>query len=253
MTEASARVVVGHVLESFRIGSSVEVGCGYGHWTRSLSEAGIADTRAVDGPWTDRAQLVIPEGWFKVADLSQPLQLDRRFDLAVCLEVAEHVAAPAAPTLVESLAAASDLLLFGAAIPYQGGAGHINEQWPSWWRAKFDARGYEAFDIIRPRIWADRSIHYWYRQNTFVYVNRRNLTLMAAAREVESRISRSAMLFDAVHPEKFEEVASYESLAPKRLLRKLPSWVLNRVKLSLTGIDAYTALRRRASSAARPS
>jgi SAM-dependent methyltransferase len=251
MTMASAKAVTGLILDAFSVASSLEVGCGYGHWTRALVDAGVSDVFAVDGEWTDRSHLLFPQHQFRVAELSQPLALGRRFDLAVCLEVAEHVAAQHADVLVRSLVDASDLLLFGAAIPYQGGAGHINEQWPSWWRAKFDALGYEAFDIVRPRIWSDRAIHYWYRQNTFVYVSRGNASLLAIARELAARTSLSVLLFDAVHPEKFEEVASYESLAPKRLLRRLPSWLANRLRTRLTGIDTYT--RRRAASQARPS
>jgi hypothetical protein len=61
-------------------------------------------------------------------------------------------------------------VLFGAAIPGQGGVSHVNEQWPSWWRAKFAARGYEAFDVFRSRAWTTPGVAWWYRQNTFLYV-----------------------------------------------------------------------------------
>lgn len=233
MTGASAELIMSHVAGIFKPLSSIEVGCGNGHWTRAAINNGIADYLVVDGPWNRRKDLLVEERCFKEANLEVPLITEGAFDLAICLEVAEHVAKSAADVLVASLVASSDVVLFGAAIPYQGGYGHINEQWPSWWRDKFIAYGYEPFDIVRPVFWSDVKIHYWYRQNTFIYVRRDNDAAMAAATEAQREIYSRTVLFDAVHPEKFDEVASYRSIASKRLLRRLPAWVTMRVKARL--------------------
>ena len=162
-----------------------------------------------------------------------PLVLPNRFDLAICTEVAEHVKRESAAILVESLAQAADVIAFGAAIPMQGGHGHINEQWPSYWRALFAKSGYQAYDIVRPVHWSDREIHYWYRQNMFVYVKDTNTVAVSIAKELSNCPSEA--LFDAVLPEKFEEVASYESISFGRLMRRLPSWVSMRVQSKLLG------------------
>lgn len=232
-TGQSARAILPPIVELFDISSVVEVGCGNAHWTQAAIDAGATDYTVVDGPWNDRTDLLVDKDRFVTADLAVPLELGRRYDLAICLEVAEHVAAPHADKVVKSLTDHADIILFGAAIPFQGGYGHINEQWPSWWREKFEAAGYEAFDLVRPRVWEDRSLHYWYRQNAFVYVRRSDEGAIAKAAADERTLYHGRLFFDAVHPEKFEEVASYEAIAMKRLLRRLPSWIGMRVKQRL--------------------
>ena len=64
-------------------------------------------------------------------DLAQPLQIDRRFDLALSLEVAEHLPPECGSEFVQTLTDLSSVILFSAAIPFQGGTDHLNEQWPS--------------------------------------------------------------------------------------------------------------------------
>lgn len=230
-TGSSARSILPGLIARFDVSSLVEVGCGNGHWTRSAIEAGVEDWRVVDGPWNNRAHLLVDKDRFVEADLSRPLDLGRRFDMALCLEVAEHVAEASAEVLVRSLTAAADIVVFGAAIPLQGGHGHINEQWPSWWRGKFAAQGYRAFDLVRPLHWDDPAIHYWYRQNMFVYLRESRADLIGKAGP-----TRDIALFDAVHPEKFSEVASYESLVLKRLLKRLPGWFAGRLRSKLAGL-----------------
>lgn len=233
MTGESARRVLTPLVELFGAKSMVEVGCGNGHWTQAGIDAGISDYTVVDGPWNNRDHLLVDRANFVEARLEVPLVLPRRYDLAVCLEVAEHVRGDSAPTVVESLCNASDVVIFGAAIPLQGGYGHINEQWPSWWRPHFEALGYRPYDLVRPKHWNDRAIHYWYRQNMFVYVREANAEASRIAAAAQQ--AGSAALFDAVHPEKFEEVASYRSIAMKRLVKALPAWLGTRMRSKMAG------------------
>lgn len=230
-TGQSARAILPPLMEAFGTKSTVEVGCGNGHWTQVAIEHGVTDFRVVDGPWNEREHLLVDRDKFIEADLSVPLKLPDRYDMAICLEVAEHVRPESAGIIVQSLTNASDIVVFGAAIPYQGGYGHINEQWPSWWRDQFDKVGYAAYDLVRPRYWTDPAIHYWYRQNMFVYVNRRNSSASAVAASLE--MPGSGLLFDAVHPEKFEEIATYRSIALKPLMKRLPAWIVKRLQAKL--------------------
>jgi len=234
MTGESARRVLPPLLDRFGARSLIEIGCGQGHWSLAASCHGISDLLAIDGPWNDRQALLIAPQAYRAAQLEQPLELGRRFDIAVCLEVAEHVAPFGANMLVRSLIDASDVVLFGAAIPLQGGHGHINEQWPSYWRRLFAVHGYQPFDLVRPAHWNDREIHYWYRQNCFVYVNHRNAKAMEAAGEPLR--GEALALMDAVHPEKFEDIAAYRAIAGKRLLRALPAWLARRLRDKLAGV-----------------
>src|SRR2546429_8002382 len=89
---ASARVIVPIVLDLLGPTSVVDVGCGIGTWLSVFEESGVSDVIGVDGDYVDRDRLLIEPGRYIARDLESPLRLDRSFDLAVSLEVAEHLA-----------------------------------------------------------------------------------------------------------------------------------------------------------------
>jgi Methyltransferase domain len=218
----SARKILPAVFElKARVESVCEFGCGHGHWLSAAREAGVGSVLGIDGAWTDRQKLLFPERNFRVADLSAKLELDQRFDLCISLEVGEHLPARAAAAFVNSIARSSSLVLFGAAIPFQGGYRHINERYPSYWADLFDREGFSAFDIIRPSHWADKSIHYYYRQNILIFAERADTDLIGRCRAAMERLAFTRPL-DVVHPEKYDLMASYQAIALKRLLPKLP-------------------------------
>ena len=88
-SNASARVLVPIIGDLFRPRTVVDVGCGSGTWTKAY-EAWGAQILGIDGSEVQPGQLLISESQFRRIDLSKPFQLDRRFDLVNCLEVAEH-------------------------------------------------------------------------------------------------------------------------------------------------------------------
>ncbi len=165
----SARAVVPLVLDLIPAKSVVDFGCGQGAWLKAFLEGGVETVLGLDGDYVDRDKLLIAGGQFRAADLQRSLRLDRQFDLALCLEVAEHLPARSAPVLVQSLAAAAPVVLFSAALPKQGGTSHINEQWPQYWEKLFASHGMRKYDVVRPLIWRDRSIYLCYRQNIYIY------------------------------------------------------------------------------------
>ena len=150
----SAAIVIPLVLDLVPAASLVDVGCGIGTWLTEFKAAGVQDYLGVDGDYVSREQLLVDRERFKPHDLTQPLQLDRRFDLATCLEVAEHVPASRAQTLVDSLVRLARVVLFSAAIPHQQGHNHINEQWPDYWYACFARHDYVVVDGDL-RLWRD--------------------------------------------------------------------------------------------------
>ena len=127
------------------------------------------DAIGVDGQYVPREQLCVPADRFICHDLTTPLDLGRRFDLVTCLEVAEHLPSEAAETIIDSLCRHADVIAFSAALPGQGGTGHINERWASFWVALFAAHGYRPYDLLRSRLWGDERCEWWYRQNLLVY------------------------------------------------------------------------------------
>jgi SAM-dependent methyltransferase len=174
--------------------SVLDVGCGVGGWVATWLGSG-ADAIGVDGDYVPRDQLCIPADRFISHDLSTPLDLGRRFDLVTCLEVAEHLPPEAAATIVDSLCRHADVIVFSAAIPGQGGTGHINERWPSFWAELFGTHGYRPYDLLRSRLWWDTRCEWWYRQNVLVF----------AADEVAREYGWPGLTgpLDMVHPELF--------------------------------------------------
>lgn len=170
-TRPSAEAIVPKLIELVHPSSVVDVGCATGTWMLLFLEHGVKDALGIDGTWLNPEKLLIPRELFRHADLEKPLAIGRRFDLAVSFEVAEHLSPAAAETFVQSLASLADVVAFSAAIPYQGGETHLNEQWPEYWAELFAKRGYAAVDALRTRLWNDTSVHYWYRQNIMLYVN----------------------------------------------------------------------------------
>lgn len=181
--------------------SVVDVGCGDGSWLLAFSRRGIEDIVGIDGPWIAPRLLKIPSDRFRRMRLNEPVRLDRRFDLAVSLEVAEHLPQDRAGAFVSELCALAPCVLFSAAIPGQGGEGHVNEQWPRYWAEHFRSCGYLAVDHFRFMIWNDPNVAWWYRQNLLLFCD---ATHCAAAPRLASLANGDpAAVLPLVHPECF--------------------------------------------------
>lgn len=166
----SANVIVPMVVKAYQPRSVIDVGCGVGTWLSVFAAYGVDRILGVDGYDIDRSQLVIPEACFLARDLaSHLLWLNERFDLAVCLEVVEHLPKERADGFIEDLTDLSGRVLFSAAVPGQGGTNHINEQPLSYWQEGFACHGYRMVDELRPGIAGDERVDWWYRQNIVVF------------------------------------------------------------------------------------
>ena len=176
----------------------VDVGCGTGAWLSVFREHGIEDILGIDGDYVNREMLQIPAEKFMAFDLAQPLPSQEPFDLVVSLEVAEHLPAESAATFVASLTGLGSVVLFSAAIPYQGGVNHVNEQWPEYWADLFQARGYVPIDCIRKQIWQNPTIDWWYIQNTLIFAQQNRLDQYPLLKQAFESISAAPLAM--VHP-----------------------------------------------------
>ena len=168
---ASARVCVPLILDLCGpVGSVVDFGCARGAWLKVFIEHGVDDVLGLDAMDAGPRPLLVPQQLFRVADLSSRVVVERRFDLAICLEVAEHLPEESAGVLVGSLTECADRVVFSAAVPLQGGTHHVNEQWPDYWESLFALRGFRMVDCFRGPLWDITSVEAWYRQNMFLYV-----------------------------------------------------------------------------------
>lgn len=174
----SANHMVPRVLQLTDARSVVDVGCGNGDWLVAFIDNGVSEVLGVEGPESDPSEVSIPASQVLFHDLTEPFVIDRQFDLAVCLEVGEHLDPEHARGLVTSLVGLAPVVLFSAAIPGQGGHHHVNEQWPDYWEALFAEHRYRAVDCIRGALWDEKEIDVWYRQNSFMYVDADRLQSM---------------------------------------------------------------------------
>ena len=168
----SAETVIQLLIRLFNPNSIVDIGCGRGTWLSEWRNQGITDVLGVDGGHQDVNRLLIPKESFQEYNLNRPFSVSRQFDLATCMEVAEHLDPSAADTVVQTLTGLSDIIVFSAAVPNQGGFRHINEQWPAYWAKKFEAKDYVFTDGLRWHLMASDQVSWWYRQNLFVAIKK---------------------------------------------------------------------------------
>lgn len=165
----SARRIVPILLELLAPNSVIDIGCGDGSWLSVFRDCGVEDVLGLDGDWVDDGQLKIPAPCFHRIALDRPFHIDRHFDVALCLEVAEHLPETGAREFISELTALAPVVIFSAAIPHQGGHHHVNEQWPDYWAGHFESHGYHAIDTIRPLMWNDPDVTWWYKQNLLLF------------------------------------------------------------------------------------
>jgi len=245
-SSSSARRIAPIVTELIGPGSVVDIGCGIGAWLEAFGELGVERLLGLDGDYVERSLLRIPADCFRECDLSGPVAVDESFDLAVSLEVAEHLPPELAEKFVGTLTRLAPAVLFSSAVPHQGGNNHVNEQWADYWFAFFRENNYEPIDCIRPRVWDDPDVEYWYAQNAFLYVRRD--VLEASPSLTKERDRYAGVPTRLVHPRKYESLARRNRCVEVAAdIRNMP---LKTVISALPGVAAR-AVRRRLPGAGR--
>ncbi len=240
----SAEVIVPLVLEFLPVGSVVDIGCGDGTWLSVFRRLGVVDILGIDGEYVDRDLLQVPKECFQAADLTKPFGLRREFDLALSLEVAEHLSPACASSFVKSLTRLAPAVLFSAAIPFQGGNHHINERWPDEWAALFRDHNYVPIDFLRKRVWENDAVDWWYAQNILLFAHPSLLqSNMALNAEFERTNANQLCL---VHPRRYLEIIMPARLAASGL--REASWLfMVCLRNAVTKrIDSITGKERRA-------
>lgn len=233
----SAEIVLSQLFKLFMPTSIVDVGCGEGEWLRVCQDMGVDDLLGIDGPWVDTKRFLVRDGFAACNLADEKPSLNRTFDLAMSLEVAEHLPETSAGNFVEILTTLSDVVLFSAAVPGQGGTDHLNEQWISYWIEHFKNVGFVGVDAIRPMLWDDTRVKVWYRQNIVVFVREAVLPRYDALRRCYDAQPGDSPL-SIVHPHLFEN----KCRALNNALNSQPSFLATLKAIPLLFVQA---LKRR--------
>ena len=223
-TVNSAEALVPLIIDLLHPKSVVDVGCAAGTWLAVYRRLGVPDIFGVDTGYAKTDMMEIPADLFLAQDLENPFRLSRTFDLVTSLEVAEHLPEKSAGDFVDSLVRLGPVILFSAAIPFQGGSHHLNEQWPEYWGERFAARGYVPVDCLRVKLWDNPAVAWWYAQNLILYVKRDHLETQPHLKRLMSACDQPAAL---IHPRRYMATADLASVPFRRLVRALPAAFLN--------------------------
>lgn len=167
---SDAHAVAEAIERTFDPESVIDFGCAIGAHLEPFHERGVV-VRGVEGNSSAIEHAVIPEGEIKKHDLREPYETPQDYDLAICIEVAEHLPEKFADTLVDSLTSASETVVMTAAPPGQYGTHHVNLQPRDYWIQKFEERGFtvdeRAGDELRSEIEVEETD--WVNDNLFVF------------------------------------------------------------------------------------
>ena len=169
----SAGRIADSILREFGAGRVIDIGCGTGALLEALRDRGCE----VFGLEYSKAGLKYCHARrLEVAkfDLERDtFNYDRSFDVAVSMEVAEHLPEVTADRYVDLLTRLSPIVVFTAAPPGQIGTNHVNEQPPSYWINKFRQLGFEYAEELSKRwreTWkAAGDVEGWYYENLMIF------------------------------------------------------------------------------------
>lgn len=166
-----AKRIGNYVFSFLNVNSVVDFGCGAGTWLKAFRDIKPSiQILGLDSSDVNRQKCLKKDEFIFVDFETFMWEEDVKYDLAISIEVAEHIEKENADKFVDSICKSSDVVLFGAAVQYQGGDHHVNEQNPSYWVGKFEERGYRYIDCIRPHFWHDEFIDMIYKENIILYV-----------------------------------------------------------------------------------
>ncbi len=168
-SSASADTIFPFISKKFSPKSVIDFGCGRGIWLDVANKHGVAKVVGLDGDWNRCKQINSNIEFIELKDHKKVAGC--KYDLAISFEVFEHLEMEFCIELIETMTQCSDIIIFSAAFISQRGTLHINEQYPSFWAKKFISKGFQVYDIFRPKFWGNSRVDFCYQQNMFLYIN----------------------------------------------------------------------------------
>ena len=121
----------------------LDVGCGPGIYVNALQKMGFPADGIDPDPKSPYEKIDVFSDNF-LSFLASRCFPENSFpyDICLCLEVAEHLPADKADLFTQRLVQVAPTIIFSAAMPGQGGHGHINCQPKEYWEEKFARLNY---------------------------------------------------------------------------------------------------------------
>jgi SAM-dependent methyltransferase len=160
------------VWSQFKPASVADVGCGPGIYLAAFRALGASRILGLEGSRNALRRAVVAE--IVQHDLREPFTAPRRYDLVLCIEVAEHLHQAYSRRLVETVAELCEpkgSVIFSAAPPGQDGVHHVNLQPREFWIELFRERGFDdsrlSLDAVREQLTLKRMP--WVTRNLMIF------------------------------------------------------------------------------------
>ena len=192
------------IADKYQPKTVLEIGCGPGKLTKALS-VHVNKIVAFDGfsnpEFNDYSNIMfhrldLNNNTDKVKEIQ-----DQHFDIAICMEVAEHINPQASASLIKLLTKHANVVIFTAAVPNQGGHGHINCQPRTFWNKLFVEQNFTINTKVMPFIQSNENIAIWYRLNITDYVKN----------DSDLKISESEIIHNLLESQSFASSMFYQS------------------------------------------
>jgi len=170
----SAPIIAEHIISKWKPRRVIDVGCGTGALLEALRKKGNCYCLGLD--FADPALEICRSRDLEVEKFNierDSFKQSIRFDIAISLEVAEHLSERNADRYVELLTDLAPVVVLSAAGPGQEGTGHVNIQPKKYWITKFANRCFrydEKLSIHWSHNWRDRGVAHWYYSNLMIFL-----------------------------------------------------------------------------------
>jgi SAM-dependent methyltransferase len=158
------------ILRVFNPESVIDFGCGSGDILFPFEEKGI-EVLGIDGSSANRNHSKIKKENFLLFDIRNKYKCKKKYDLCLCLEVAEHLEEKYSNILISNLAQSSSIIVFTVE-PLEG-VGHINLKPYEWWIKKFEEVNFNfdrnLTDYLKQEMQKILGIDYWYIRNLLIF------------------------------------------------------------------------------------
>ena len=147
-------------------GKVVDLGAGTGVYVDELRRLGT-HAQGYD--------ITHPQPFPDLVQTMNMLNVNNPADIVLCLEVAEHIEKKLSTKVIESIwnnTKPGGYVIFSAAQPGQGGVGHINCQYPGYWRELAWAQGFQPAQDLETDLhaWITSGYHMgWFANNRQIW------------------------------------------------------------------------------------